>query len=246
MTTRPIFVFQYEGQSFSGGCWDLKDNDKLNIDEGLLNALLKTEKYKHGARSLETIVTRLKDSSANTLLRSNIPSAKQLAIHVDPEDFKKQLIENQKFKTKAADLAPAIHQFYLDLCKSNKWEIAYDMPYNKLPKEIQADNIDAAKRMTDVLSLVGLQVVPKRGDEESAQDSVINCINDNINLLAEEEHNLWANFRRNNGWRYDTERDDVKKKHPSIVPYKQLDNEDIGKDRDAVTNYPAIVKNGEL
>jgi hypothetical protein len=40
--------------------------------------------------------------------------------------------------------------------------------------------------------------------------------------LAENVHEVWAQRRMAEGWRYGPRRDEVKKEHPNLIPYKDL------------------------
>jgi hypothetical protein len=41
-------------------------------------------------------------------------------------------------------------------------------------------------------------------------------------LLAKNAHEVWAQERIAQGWRFGPERNDQRKEHPSLVPYEQL------------------------
>ena len=56
-----------------------------------------------------------------------------------------------------------------------------------------------------------------------------------LELLAEVEHERWMACYRLAGWKQG-ERDDIKKMHPNLVPYSQMDDETKEFDRDAVKN----------
>lgn len=43
-----------------------------------------------------------------------------------------------------------------------------------------------------------------------------------LERLAENTHDVWAAQRIREGWSYGTQRDDVHKKHPCLVPYAAL------------------------
>ena len=57
--------------------------EMLNIDRGVLRALLKIEKYKHGARSIESLLAMSQLTSKVIFERSCLPSESQLDLHVD-------------------------------------------------------------------------------------------------------------------------------------------------------------------
>jgi hypothetical protein len=63
------------------------DRDVLRIDSGVLHAFLTVTKFKHGARSMEAIIAASALAGRNSFERSCLPSAEQLELHVDGEEF---------------------------------------------------------------------------------------------------------------------------------------------------------------
>jgi hypothetical protein len=51
--------------------------------------------------------------------------------------------------------------------------------------------------------------------------------------LAENAHDIWARRRLAEGWRYGPQRDEVRKEHPSLVPYEDLPESEKEYDRSA-------------
>ena len=49
--------------------------------------------------------------------------------------------------------------------------------------------------------------------------------------MAENVHEVWARTRIEQGWTYGPERNDAEKKHPCLVPYNQLPEEEKVYDR---------------
>lgn len=56
-----------------------------------------------------------------------------------------------------------------------------------------------------------------------------------LNALAEKiarnVHEVWSAGRMNDGWTYGQERNDAEKKHPCLVPYEELTEEEKEYDR---------------
>jgi hypothetical protein len=52
-------------------------------------------------------------------------------------------------------------------------------------------------------------------------------------VLAKNTHEVWASGRIADGWTYGNVRDDLKKKHPCLIPYEELS--EIEKDFDRAT-----------
>ena len=50
-------------------------------------------------------------------------------------------------------------------------------------------------------------------------------------LLAKNTHEIWAEQRIADGWKYGKKRDDTKKEHPCLVPYEELSESEKEYDR---------------
>ena len=50
-------------------------------------------------------------------------------------------------------------------------------------------------------------------------------------LIAENVHEVWAKSRMEEGWTYGKERDDKQRKHPCLIPYKELPEQEKAYDR---------------
>ena len=64
-------------------------------------------------------------------------------------------------------------------------------------------------------------------------------------LLAENSHDNWAKQRMAEGWVYGPKRDDARKQHPDLVPYKDLQESEKEYDRkSAMETLKAIIALG--
>jgi hypothetical protein len=205
---------------------------------------LEIGKYEHGARSLETIMGLTRGAGLPGLRRSALPPEDQLSLHVDYDEFMELVDRDRPFKMNSEELAPAVHQFFRVLCRTNGWPIKYDMEYADLPEGIKADNVAAAGRIPRVLALVGLAVVSEDQPSTLSTKEVLGIIGEkrNMELLAEAEHDGWMEQKYRDGWSYSLVRGDDAKKHPCLVQYATLSEEEKEKDRDAVRHYPDIAK----
>jgi hypothetical protein len=231
---RALFIRQILG---------LKEKDHLEIDWGLLNALLKVKKYKHGARSLTNLLKNLKENSAGRKIqRSHLPGNAILNLYLDDmADFFNCMNENQAYSENVYLIAPAIHQEWMEMAKTKN--PAYVAEFEILPVFIKASNIEAAIRMPAVLGKAGLKIVSASDQRIMKKDEYLKFIEGNSNkfleMMSQEEHRLWKEFYEHNDWHYDTNRDDYKKTHNCLVGYKdrRLSEEDKDKDRDQIRKY---------
>lgn len=59
-----------------------------------------------------------------------------------------------------------------------------------------------------------------------------------IEKMAKNVHEVWAKNRMDEGWTYGPERDDAHKKHPCLVPYEDLPENE--KDYDRATSQETL------
>jgi hypothetical protein len=65
----------------------LKKNKQFQIGDGVLDAFLRTTRYRHGARSMESIVTMSALKGRGKFEQSSLPPEHLLSMHVDARDF---------------------------------------------------------------------------------------------------------------------------------------------------------------
>jgi hypothetical protein len=217
---------------------------RLDIDPDLLDALLRVERYTHGARSLEKLIAPLKSASGRPIRRSSLPPPARLAMHVDAEKFIAILGRNTGYRMSEIieKLAEWIHEEWRKGDWTKKRHL--DVPFNQLAPIDQEDNRAAARRIPDVLALVGLGLATQeeaKSAKKTTAEEIAPYIEPHIELLAEAEHDGWMAQRAKNGWTYGTPRDDDRKLHPLMRPYSDLPESEKEKDRGAVRRYPAQV-----
>jgi hypothetical protein len=164
-----------------------------------------------------------------------------ISVHTDYDRFIQIVRRDMAFQTRAEILAPHVHAYYRKLGK-HKWLTSeMNKPFTKLTEDIKEDNRAAARRIPEVLGLVGLYVVPNNFHNKDSDADIRRILEENIELLAEAEHEGWMRHKFKNGWRYDVKRDDEKRLHPCLIPYGDQSPEDIEKDKNTVRKYPEII-----
>ena len=224
------------------------NNERLEIDAGVLTALLEVPDYKHGARSLSKILEPLSAArkvSRAPLRRSLLPAPNQLSPHVNEVEFHDLCVRDLPFKTEETvrKLAPAIHETWRAIAHQQGWKPRYDVDFDDLPPDIKRSNEAAARRISEIIALVGLQVVP---DSETAKEDeteeVRKHLERHLEALAEEEHNGWMAHLKSEGWQYDEGRDDDNRRHNCLRPFNELREVDKEKDRDNIRHYPDFAR----
>ncbi|MCB1088667.1 MAG: AAA family ATPase, partial [Verrucomicrobiae bacterium] len=234
------------------GILKLDPKAELDIDEGLLRALLSVDRYTHGSRSFEKIILALKQhSNHGRLIPSSLLPESLLQQETDAKAFQGILSENESFieHLLIEKLAAKIHENYLNKAKQNNWPISpeTDRDYAELSEDKKVANRAAARRIPEQLSLIDYRVVDSKGDSADAWlDALTARIDNHLERLAISEHLGWNAERRANGWVHGKTRDDTRKKHPSLVSWSELSETDREKDRENVKTIPRLLKEAGL
>jgi ATPase family associated with various cellular activities (AAA) len=141
----PIRRALYIRNTFKNKC---DDKGILQMDSGVINALIKTREYKHGARSLMHILSYTKSSNTERIQRSSLPTRSVMEMVVDYDDFIKNMNEDCEYLFKTYSIASEIHGNW---SKFSNIESSYKKEFNHLPSHTKTDNIEAAKRIKDIV-----------------------------------------------------------------------------------------------
>ena len=89
-----------------------------------------------------------------------------------------------------------------------------------------------------------LQTVEEYVPQPINLDNILldNELNELIEAIAENAHDVWALARMREGWTYGPARDDAKKQHPDLVPYSALPDGEKEYDRQMAKNTIKLVK----
>ncbi len=235
-------------------------DDKLDIDKGLLYALLHAENYVHGSRSLEKILQPFLVARPGRLNRSLLMPETQLDMHTDAGEFLELCAEapapisptSVLTQERVALIAPAIHETYRALGIKEGWQkpelnVDFDhLPGNGDDREFYRDsNRAAAWRMLKILDMAGLQLL--EGDASPEEETTIRQhLEYRLEVLAEAEHEGWMAWYLSRGWRFGPKRIEDKKIHNCLAPYSRLGKSDADKDRNSIRHYPDCARTAGL
>lgn len=216
-----LSLFKQHGAHFFRG-------DMLRIDPDVLRALLQISEYKHGARSMEAIITMSLNRGQSMLSKSSLPPLAQLNIHVDGDEFM-SLTEGQVFRRNEVEtdmldvLAAGLHQVYCSGGEIWKTELA-KKSFEELDEGFREENRRHVQDILAKLEHIGCAVV--RTDGSIPGDKMTE---EEIELLSQMEHMRWMKSKINLGWIYSPQRNDELKHHPCLLPWKELSEEEIAR-----------------
>ena len=216
-------------------------NKALNIDGGVLKAFLEVGKYKHGIRSIESIITMSSLSGKHSYERSCLPASDQLNLHVDSGEFL-SLVQTMKLKGELLEkLAQANHKIYQRMMEGKSTGTAGDSSlkeWESLPDDEKEQNRDAIKDIPNKLAAIGYVMIPSRSNQpifhfpQQDQDAI---------ALAKIEHQRWWDGKLNAGWKVGKVTDKENRIHASMVPWEELSKEEQDKDINFVRAIPEIL-----
>lgn len=206
----------------------LLQDGKIQIDEGVLRAFLKVQHYKHGVRSMESLVQTSRLAGKTSFEKSSLPPKSQMDIHVDADKFlmeinefisRKEIMDKDKLDTIAAGL----HQVYCE--GADTWQTeAARKNFEELDEGLKEEN---RRNVLDIFNkLRRFGYVAVRADTQNQPDELNEQV---VELMAEMEHMRWMKSKISDGWTYAPTRDDKNKKHPCLLPWQELTDDDLTK-----------------
>jgi RyR domain/Adenylate and Guanylate cyclase catalytic domain len=139
------------------------------------------------------------------------------------------------------ELAKATHELYCEQERSRGKTLETNSmlrSWDELPEDMRDANRAQAADIPNKLRMLGYELVYRQGikaadmrpDPERAE------------AVAKHEHDRWVEDRLRAGWTQGSSRDNARKQHPLLVDWDQLSEEAKDKDRNAVSNLPALIE----
>lgn len=231
------------------GLFERTDGRKrLRIDQGVLRAFLHTQEFKHGIRSMESLVAMSTLSGKTTFERSSLPPQSQLEIHVDGLDFLALVQEIVLTDELSEKLAEAAHDVFRDgKCRDGwTWGPVKDeaqrthpllVAYSQLPDESKEANRVTVRAIPQKLAIAGYVMLPARSNERPLEFP-----GDDLEKLAEFEHQTWMNAKLVAGYTCGKPTAASPRQNEYLVPWDQVPEAIKQIDRDLVRGIPRILE----
>ena len=201
----------------------------VQIDSGVLRAMLLTRVYRHGARSMESVIAMSQLAGKTRFERSSLPTEAQLDLHVDGQDFLARVQQLELDGEILERMARAAHAVYCaeqtklgwkygprwnEATKENSSLVDYDL----LPEDEKDQNRSQVRDIPGKLAYAGCYMVPARSGEPPFVFP-----DDVLEELASMEHTRWMRQKVRDGCRYSPETDKARKLHKCLLPWRRED-----------------------
>ena len=219
----------------------IEPDGRARIDPGIVRAMIEVQEFKHGVRSMESILEMSLLSEARAFDPSALPSEKQLELHVDAKKFYELMLRPGHVGTHRERLAQAIHrQFQKDHEKDKPADAPEMLDWDELPDKFKESNRQQADSIPHKLESLGLKVF-----DTEAPDPVLSFSRETIDTLAREEHERWMAERRLAGWVLgETDKDN--NVHADLVDWSELTPEIKQYDVKGVEAIPSLLSDAGL
>ncbi len=138
------------------------------------------------------------------------------------------------------DLATAIHEDYYAEARIRGDDPTTNTslrPWETLPEDLKDANRAQAADIPNKLRLLGFELAPSHG--MSPLD--IPLTDEQVKHLAIREHDRWMAERIRSGWGFGKRRDNARKRHPLLVPWDSLTEEQKDLDRNTIRKLRELV-----
>jgi len=221
-----------------------------SVSPGIVRGLLRVWKYRHGARSLESVVRMSALTGAREFRVDNLPSADQLNLHVTP-DFLEQVQMGQLEIPLVEALAEACHEAWRQQRESKGWRYGSPrdderlihpllVPYVQLSENDKEANRLSARVVEAKLLEVGFAIEHAGASERPAVSA--DEFTEAAEALAEIEHDIWLRDHLLEGYEWAETTDAKLRQHRDIGPFAALGSTEQDIDRAIVCSIPEALK----
>lgn len=219
----------------------------LHIDPGVLNAFLRISRFKHGARSMESIMAMSQLAGKTSYERSALPSEPQLDLHVNGLEFLalvQQIVLTPEILEK---LSQAAHDIFCETRKADGFVYGPEksqekkihpllIPYPDLPEWAKEANRVSVRTVPQKLAAAGYIMIPARSNQPAREFP-----GNDLEKLARLEHQLWMAAKLAAGFKLGKPTPEDPKRNEYLVEWEQLSENVKNIDRDLVKGIPRIL-----
>ncbi len=228
-------VLRFQLEKTAGQIFDAAGN--CRIDPGVLRAMIKAPRYRHGIRSIVAVIEMSLLSGRQTFEQAALPSPEQLELHVDAETFSRLVVRDVLLGSARELLAQAVHEKYrLDNPDKRRPDDPAMRPWSELVEDHRESNRQQADHIPQKLKAVGCDFAPVAG----SKPKIFKFGDGEIETMARMEHDRWVAEKLLQGYSLGP-RDVHKKTSPYLVPWGELDEKTKGFDRNAVSGIPDLL-----
>jgi len=142
-------------------------------------------------------------------------------------------------------LPRSIHERYCE-ARMAEGELPVDnpslKPWHAIDEDMRQSNRERADHVIYLLGRLGYSIDEARNEAASP----ISFNKDVIEQLARLEHMRWTAERRLAWWSFGAIRDNALRRHPLLVPYDALEEDEKEKDRQTVRDIPEVLRRAGL
>ena len=230
---------------------DLFEKGRLQIDDGVLNALLMVPSYKHGTRSMETIFRISQLFGKRKFHRSDLPPVSQLDMHVDGDLFYDLVSEGARYFQGGEAFYYLVNEIDLEEKLIEKMGVGIHAVYSLVAgsaKEVDPLTITKEQFMDQYQQM---QVLPASmpPDEVSqnyhsarkipeklaavgykivpidSEDSAEQLSNEAFEKVSRLEHIRWVRHHIDAGWQFSPVKNKALKQHDALVAWDEHERE---------------------
>jgi len=226
----------------------------LQIDDGVLNALLMVPQFKHGTRSLETIFKTSQLFDKSKFHRSDLPPVDQMNLHVNGQQFYKLIAEEKKYyqggeafyhlvneiafdEENVSKMAVGVHTMYSLIFSIDKsrdpFTISRDeflaayQQNNKLPGSLPPDEVSQNYHSARKIP-EKLAAVGFAIEPLSSETPAAEFSSQELETISQLEHIRWVRHHIEAGWTYNKYKQKSIKKHDGLVAWDEKERSSAG------------------
>lgn len=226
-------------------------SDRAAVDPRILRAVLRVHEFKHGARSMEALITMSALDHEERFGLDALPSKELLRLHV-ADDFSEFL---QTAEVSTADieiLAQGLHDAwcaekknqgftYGKVTDKTKKTNQYLCPYTDLDESGKELNRIPARNTMAALLHADYNLIPRHTSPRGYQE-VKSLSGAALTTLVEEQHDIWLRDRLSRGTVLGSKVVDRLQIHHDACPFHKLPAAHIAYDRQIAKSFPALLK----